>query len=98
MKVINMMSKKQFDKYLKYANYWLLSRKKRKLSMDEEDSLYLRLDKAVCDYNEDAEQYDLMTVLCITTAQVIMEIHPQMDTDSKEELRSRVLRKTKKKK
>jgi hypothetical protein len=75
-----------FSKYVKYANHWLKSKKKRPLTIDEEDILYSRLNMVAIEYDENAEQYDLMTVLCITAAEVVMELHP----DVKDELERRV--------
>ena len=86
------MSKKQFDKYVKYANHWLKSKKKRELSIVAEDILYSRLNTVVEEYDEYAEQYDLMTILCIKTAGVLAEIHP----DIKDELERRVKKATRK--
>lgn len=80
------MGIRQFNKYIKYANHWLQSKKKRILTIEEEDILYFRLDTVAREYDENAEQYDLMTILCITTAEVVMEMCP----DVKDELERRV--------
>ena len=92
------MGKQQFDRYLKYINFWLNTNKKRALNIEEEDTLYIRLDTAAREYDADAEQYDLMSVLCITAAITTMEIHPQMDDASKQKLQNRINKLAKKKK
>jgi len=84
-----------FNKYLKYVNFWLNSKKKRILTLDEEDTLYARLDTVAREYNPDAEQYDLMTVLAITAAKATMDMRPDIE---QEELLNRISKVAKKKK
>lgn len=84
------MHAKQFRRYLRYANTWLRSIKKRPLDSNEEAELYHRLEIFEREYNFDEEVYDLATELCIATAKIVMEMHPDVDEEEKISMEHRI--------
>lgn len=84
------MNERQFRTYLKYANTWLRSIKKRRLDSNEEAELYHRLEVFVREYNPDEEVYDLATELCIATAKIVMEMHPDVNDEEKASMEHRI--------